>query len=267
MQAHAKMSICVNGTYIPFVSAPDSLQRFVRPAVFTTNDDLFELQKFGTVFMGKYRNWSFGLLTAHQTSGSGHVPPASSFVAVVELDGTRRAIPPTAVFRPKIEDKDEISLEDLTFFDYEKSNDRISHLDLTQVFWSDSENVSADYSFLIGFPTKSLLIDIEDGDVPRISQFTMRWVRQDLQKTSRRLMDTDNRDIFVKHEDSTRMSIEPDGLSGSPVFSLVKGSDQERHLRFDGIVTNANGDRFAVYPSSYIRDLLDHIIGGRPELA
>lgn len=73
-------------------------------------------------------------------------------------------------------------------------------------------------------------------------------------------MDVEHRTVFVKHERSTRKSVEPDGLSGSPVFSVIKDRSSNRYLRFDGIVTHANGDRFAVYPSVYIRDMLDHIV-------
>lgn len=76
-------------------------------------------------------------------------------------------------------------------------------------------------------------------------------------------MDVENRDIFIKHDGSTRQNIEPDGLSGSPVFSIVCDVSSDRHLRFDGIVTDARGDRFAVYPSVYIRNFMDEIIEGR----
>ena len=34
--AQLKMSVPVNGTYLPFTSTPDLMQRFVRPALFST---------------------------------------------------------------------------------------------------------------------------------------------------------------------------------------------------------------------------------------
>jgi hypothetical protein len=47
----------VNNTYLPFKSLPDLMQRFVRPAVFATGHELFELRVFGTAMMASYRGW------------------------------------------------------------------------------------------------------------------------------------------------------------------------------------------------------------------
>jgi len=38
--AQANMSVCINGAFIPFNNAPDSMHRFVRPAMFSTGDDI-----------------------------------------------------------------------------------------------------------------------------------------------------------------------------------------------------------------------------------
>ena len=84
--------------------------------------------------------------------------------------------------------------------------------------------------------------------------------RQDLQPDGPSLMDVENRNMFIKHSESTRLSVNPDGLSGSPVFSIVHDAKSDRHLRFDGIVTDARIDRFAVYPSVNIRNFLDQIV-------
>lgn len=120
----------------------------------------------------------------------------------------------------------------------------------------------ADYSFVIGYPTESHRIELDLQDETQLSEFTMRWIRQDLQRSDSAPMDTENRLIFVKHEQSTRLSINPDGLSGSPVFSIVHDQLTDRHLRFEGIVTNARDDRFAVLPSAHIRPMLDGIVDG-----
>lgn len=258
--AQAKMSVEINGTYVPFKSVPDALPRFVRPALFSTGHEVWELQFFGSSFLGKYRDWHFGLATAHQTNTGKGAPEASKFVVVVEADGKRLAIPPSDLHVPRIEGDENQSLTDLIFFDYGVLDQRYraNHLDLTKAYWSDDGGVN-DYSFLIGFPTSSKTIKIDD-DFTVLSEFTMRWIRQDLQRASTAPLDPEHRNIFVKHERSTRLSVEPDGLSGSPVFSIVSSPSSERYLKFEGIVTNARGDRFAVYPSVYIRDMLDDII-------
>jgi hypothetical protein len=148
------MSVKVNGTYLPFKTTPDLMQRFVRPALFSTGDAVFELQVFGTALMAKYRGWDFALATAHQVDAKRGAPSAGSFVVVVEHDGKRLAVPPSSVHLPRVDGEQFRSLGDLIFFDCAKVTDghRSSHLDLTNIYWSDSNEVVPDYSFVIGYP-------------------------------------------------------------------------------------------------------------------
>lgn len=260
MTAQAKISVGINGTYVPFKSAPNSMRRFVRPALFATGDDVWELRLFGTAFLATFHGWNFALVTAHQTDEAKGAPAADQFVVVVNSGNRNLAVPPSSLHRPVIDDEDRQSLKDLTFFNYSASSAKTEHLDLSSMFWSDAVDITADYSFLIGYPSSSAIIELDSDDDSKLSNFTMRWIRQDLEEDEPRPMDVEHRTVFVKHERSTRKSVEPDGLSGSPVFSVIKDRSSNRYLRFDGIVTHANGDRFAVYPSVYIRDMLDHIV-------
>jgi hypothetical protein len=182
---------------------------------------------------------------------------------IVDKDGKRLAVPPSSLHVPRVEEEFR-SLSDLIFFDYSKvSHDhRTSHLDITDMFWSDSMGIVSDYSFVIGYPAQSVGIEFDLEDETKLAEFTLRWIRQDLQHAETAPMDPENRLIFTKHERSTRLSINPDGLSGSPVFSIVHDRQNDRHLRFDGIVTNAREDRFAVLPSEHIRAMLDGIVVG-----
>src|SRR5690606_3705642 len=115
----------------------------------------------------------------------------------------RLAVPPTAISRPKFPDGLE-ALEDLTFFDYEKTDAgvRTEHLDLSRVRWSDDEEARADYSFLVGYPSRSVKIEIDEEGDGKLSEFRLGWVRQDLQRAPRQLLDPESRLIFVKHERS-----------------------------------------------------------------
>lgn len=260
--AQTMMSVRVNGTYLPFKSTPDLMQRFVRPALFSTGDAVFELRFFGTALMARYRNWSFALVTAHQVDTNRGAPSAQSFVVVVDHDGKQLAVPPTSFHTPHIEEEEFGSLRDLIFFDYDTVTveKRSPHLDLSDIYWSDATGLISDYSFVVGYPTSSVVIELDLEDQSRLSEFTLRWIRQDLQLADKAPMDTEHRLMFVKHDRSTRLSIDPDGLSGSPVFSVVHNQQNERHLRFEGLVTNARCDRFAVYPSERIRPMLDDIV-------
>jgi hypothetical protein len=206
--------------------------------------------------------WDFALATAHQVDTGRGAPSPETFVVVVEHAGKRLAVPPSSVHRPRVDDEGARSLADLAFFDYAQvgAGRKSPHLNLTNVFWSDASQVIADYSFVIGYPSGSAKIGLDLEDQTKLTEFTMRWIRQDLQRSDGAPMDPENRLMFVKHERSTRLSIDPDGLSGSPTFSIVHDSIKERHLRFEGIVTHAKGDRFAVLPSAYIRPVLDAIV-------
>lgn len=257
--AQAKMSVGINGTYVPFESAPDAIHRFVRPALFATGDHVWELRLFGTAFLATFHGWKFAIVTAHQTDIAKGAPTAEQFVVVAKGGCQRLAVSPSSLHRPVVDDEDRQSLRDLSFFDYSGNSTKVEHLDLSSVFWSDALNIVAEYSFLIGYPASSAIIELDENDYSKLSNFTMRWIRQDLEEDQPRPLDVEHRTIFVKHERSTRKSVEPDGLSGSPVFSIIKDTDNNRHLRFDGIVTDAKHDRFAVYPSVYIRNMLEHI--------
>lgn len=80
--AQMKMSVLVNGIAVPFKALPDTMQRFVRPALFSTGDEVFELRVFGTALMARYRGWDFALATAHQVDTKRGAPSAQSFVVV-----------------------------------------------------------------------------------------------------------------------------------------------------------------------------------------
>jgi len=260
----AKMAVCVNGAYVQFRHAPDSMQRFVRPALFSTGDAKFELRYAGSCLMAKYRDWSFALMSNHQVGKKYNQDSDGRFCVVVATEGGRSSLSPTSLYRPKHLDHDLASLDDIALFDYSeggKSGVRPQHLNLSEVLWSDAPGVRPDYSFLIGYPHYAFTLDL-DSRGEEVSEFTARWIRQDLQEAAPALMDTENRNMFVKHEASTRSDIDPEGLSGGPVFSIVGDDQKNRYLRFDGIITNARDNRFAVYPSTDIRRFLDCVIAG-----
>lgn len=258
--AGAKMSVGVNGTFIPFKSAPDTMQRFVRPALFSTGHEVWELRTFGTAFLCRYRDLSLAIATSHQIGDGEDKPLPEKFVVLASVGDRTLAIPPATVRRPLIDEEEYRSLQDLCLFDFgERVRDHnIETIDLRSVRWSDESGLTVDYSFLIGYPAGSFDADTDDDG--KYQRFVNKWIRQDLQPDVPRLMDVENRNMFIKHGRSTRLSVEPDGLSGSPVFSIVRDTTSDRHLRFDGIVTDARGDRFAVYPSAHIRDFMDRIV-------
>lgn len=256
------MSVTVNGVLIPFINLPHSMHRFVRPAQFTTDHDVYELNRSGTAFMCRYKNLRIAITACHQTGKGGlELPPAEKFVVLAEAEGNTLAIPPQNFHRPKTEAGEFKSLEDLCVFDFgEQVNDRIVQtFNLDEVLWSDSLDLTVDYSFLIGYPTSSERWNFSDNDESEFIGIVNGWIQQDLQADQPALMDTEHRSMFIQHEGSNKPEVEPDGLSGSPVFSIVNRVSNHRCLRFDGIVTNARNSRFAVYPSIYIREFLDQI--------
>lgn len=258
--ASAKMSVSVNGTFFPFTSAPDNMQRFVRPALFSTGREAWELRTFGTATLCRYQDRFLAIATSHQVGDGGDKPLQEKFVVLASTGNRAISIPPVTVYRPHIDEEEHRSLQDLCIFDFEGRvrGHSIATLDLNSIRWSDDPGLTVDYSFLIGYPTESFDADINDDGA--CLRFVNRWIRQDLQPDGPSLMDVENRNMFIKHSESTRLSVNPDGLSGSPVFSIVHDAKSDRHLRFDGIVTDARIDRFAVYPSVHIRDFMDQVV-------
>lgn len=261
--AKAKLSISVNKVQIPFINLPRSMHRFVRPAQFSTGHDVYELNRSGTAFMCQYHNLRIAMTTYHQTGLGGlTLPSAEKFVVLAQAEGKTLAIPPHTIRRPRIEEEEFKSLEDLWVFDFGErvSDGSVQTFDLSEVLWSDAPGVTVEYAFLIGYPTSSERWNFNEDDEAELIGVVSGWILQDLQADEPGLMDTEHRNMFIQHERSNKLEVEPDGLSGSPVFSIVHDAALNRHLRFDGIVTNARGSRFAVYPSIYIRDFLDLIV-------
>ncbi|MFD1157929.1 hypothetical protein [Roseovarius aestuarii] len=260
-EAESKISVEINGVYVQLKNAPDQFQRFVRPAVFSTDNEIWELQYHGSATMVRYGGRDMAITTAHQT-GDGHAAPrAEKFVIVVKDEERRLTVPPRSVRNVMVDAGENTIAEDILFYEYDKQGGRkvADHLELTKVLWSDAIGLKVVYSFLIGFPSESVIIELDPSDETAIGEYKLRWIRQDLEPAERQPLDPGNRNIFIKHHQSSRRSVKPDGLSGSPVFSVVQDSGNDCHLRFDGIVTHAKGDRFAVYPSQMIREALDTI--------
>lgn len=258
--AESKLGVPINGVIIPMASVPQAVMRFVRPAAFWTGDETWELQFSGTIFIGHYRRKTIAIASGHQAEESPSSPSPRDLV-ILSHEGERiRAVSPHTIARPLVPKEEHFSLCDLCVYVFDENSSTIKHekMQLDDVFWSDKTTKSADYSFLIGYPTDSRIIETTDEGVP--IRFVNRWIRQDLQHAEPRLLDIENRNIFVKHEDSTRLSVNPDGLSGSPVFSIQADSKSNRNICFEGIITDAVGDRFAVYPSIYIKEFIDHLI-------
>ena len=203
------------------------------------------------------------MTTYHQTGLGGlTLPPAEKFVVLAQSEGKTLAIPPHMIHRPMIEEEEFKSLEDLWVFDFGErvSDGSVQTFDLSEVLWSDAPGVTVDYAFLIGYPTSSERWNFNEDDEAELIGVVSGWILQDLQADEPGLLDTEHRNMFFQHERSNKLEVVPDGLSGSPVFSIVHDAPLNRYLRFDGIVTNARGSRFAVYPSIHIRDFLDLIV-------
>ena len=257
-EAESKISVEINGVFVPLKQAPDQFQRFVRPAVFSTDSEIWELQYHGSATMVRFGGRDLAITTAHQTGDGLEAPKSEKFVIVVEDEERRLTVPPLSVQNVMVGADEYMVGEDILFYEYDKQGNHSAadHLELARVLWSDASGLKVVYSFLIGFPSESVITELDPSDEMTISEYKLRWIRQDLEPDERQPLDPENRNIFIKHHQSSRRSVEPDGLSGSPVFSIVQDSANDCHLRFDGIVTHAKGDRFAVYPSQRIREAL-----------
>lgn len=254
-----KLCVHINGEPTAANNIPGRISKFVRPALFTNYNTHWEARIFGTSFFCKYRGLHLAIVTNHQVGDGDKKPLAENFFALEQNEDGAFTKTPKAKYHPLFDKEEDASLQDLCIFEFdnELADGKIASLDLDSTSWPTNSQQIAAYSFLIGY--RSEAFDAEIDEEGKCCHFKFRWTHLHIAETTSGLMDTENRIIFKKHPKSAQSSGEPDGLSGSPVFSIVCDAAHCCHLRFDGIVTNAREDRFAVYPSTIIRDVLDKI--------
>ena len=263
--ARLKLSVEINRLWIGFSQVPERLRKFVTPALFYhEGQDVFDLSAPGTAFLVRYRETNFAICTRHQLgTGDVEVEPAN-FTVVVEGNV---GLSPNRVSRITMDDPDHKNLEDVYIAEYADDRDgrdlRPFFLDLD--LGANLHTVNADLiqaMFALGFPMFARDGDLEEDEdgLPTKWLATARWVKLYLEIDQVRLLDTENRIPMVQDKRVEQETIDPDGMSGAPVFFIGKTQDHNAFLGFAGMVTNANGRRYMVYDAAILKQVLDSYV-------
>ncbi len=115
--------------------------------------------------------------------------------------------------------------------------------------------------FVIGYPGQGLgYVLSESGNA--LARLDTRWATVSLVANDGTMEALSHR-RYLKSE---KMNLNPEGLSGAPVFSLYR-NEECCHLALSGIVTHASkAGLFAIYPAEAIQEMLNDIVADLDDL-
>lgn len=267
--AKMKLSISVNGFYVPFKDIVRSIRRFCPPALFHYEDPVLDVSPSGSAFLFRYRGRNFGLCTRHQLGiGATAINPERFMITAEEADGRRVGLSPNRVSRVSFADPAHSNLADmfLAEFDDVRNGRNVRGLFLETELSRNFQTVQSVEIKLIlslGYPTAARNIDLqfdEAGDEITGADITLRWVKLYLELDGPALLDPENRRPLVKHRTYEQDDVDPDGMSGAPVFFVQLDASSNAHLGFGGMITHAAGGRYAAYDGAALKQIVDGYI-------
>lgn len=271
LTAAMKLSLPINGVFVPFKQSVTNLQRFCRPVMFHNQDPVFDLSCSGSSFLFRHRAHNLLLCTRHQLVNQGRDPQDVALI-VDEMDGRKVALSPNGATRIIYHQPAQANLSDIFLAEYasERNGRNIDsqflRFDLDAV--QDLRTVAADkivLIFAIGYPTRfssfETKLDQDDGSATGLDVIS-RWTKLYLEPTVPSAFDHELRLPLQIHRDFQADIGDPDGFSGSPVFFVYQDDTRQAHLGFAGMITHANKlGRFLVYETANIRTAVDRGAG------
>lgn len=268
MTARNMLSPLINGVAVRFDQVPESIRRFCAPAFFYNENSNIEMSRSGSALQFRYRGRNIAIYCRHQLgSGDNKFRPDRFIVTAVDPTGKKLGITPNKVSTPRVSNPEHANLEDVVLLEYDSVRD---DRDLRKYFLSlnignNLENIdkrSIYAIFAIGYPYSEGSQEYEydeNSDTYDISM-QLRWVKLYLSAAPAGLMDTENRILLVPNEKADQKLIEPEGMSGAPVFFIWQDQARNAHLGFAGVITDARAERYAIYSGAQIRRLVDDYI-------
>ena len=113
--------------------------------------------------------------------------------------------------------------------------------------------------FSVGYPTAYGDVDVKCDDEGNVTGMDMELRRVKLYLTPDKPagLDPENRLPMVQDPNADQETIDPDGMSGAPVFFIWLDPSSEAHLGFAGMITHACGRRYMIYAGAHLRRLVD----------
>ena len=199
--ARAKLSVPINGIFVPFKTVADAIRRFCTPAFFHHKDQaVFDLSRMGSAFLFRYRARNIALLTRHQLGRTSAVRPEQFTVTLIEPGGAKVGLSPNAVTKVQMENIEHSNLEDVLLLEYDNirgtRNLRGLFLDLDLAHTLETvAPASVKAIFSVGYPTAYGDVDFKCDDEGNATDMNMelRWVKLDLTPDKPALRDPENR--------------------------------------------------------------------------
>lgn len=273
--AAMKLSVPINGLFVPFKRCVDNLQRFCRPVMFHNDDPTFDLSYSGSSFLFRYRGRNLMLCTRHQLGKGAAARDPQDIMLIIEEAGRKVGLGPNEVTRANFAAPEQRDLEDIFLAEYRSVPDgrnldpHFLRFDLDEL--PDLRSVPADrivLTFAIGYPTRfsSFETTFDAEDMPVGLDVVSRWCKLYLEPRAPDAWDRDYRLPLRLHREFHADLGDPDGFSGSPVFFVHQDESKQAHLGFAGMIAEANADgRFSIYEAAYIRQVVDGLLATPPK--
>jgi hypothetical protein len=267
--ARAKLSAPINGVFVAFNSVASAIRRFCTPAFFHHgNESVFDMSKAGSALLFRYRGRNFALLSRHQLGhGLAEVRPEQFTVTLIEPNGTKIGLSPNTVSEVKFDEEEHTNLQDLLLLEYEntrgKRNLRGLFLDLDLAHTLETvPSASVQAIFSIGYPTAfgDINTKCDDEGIVTTMSMELRWVKLYLMVSEAAPLDPENRRPMVQDPKADQETIDPDGMSGAPVFFVWLNAASEAQLGFAGMITHARDRRFMIHDGAHLRRVVDAYI-------
>jgi hypothetical protein len=213
------------------------------------------MSKVGSAFLVRYRGRNIALCTRHQLGqGLGATRPEQFTVTLIS---------PNVVSKVRMDHAEHSNLEDVLLLEYENTrgarNLRRLFLELDMARTLETvDPASVKAIFAVGYPTAFGDVTIKRDEESNVTGMDMelRWVKLYLVPDGPALLDAENRRAMVQAPNYDQETIDPDGMSGAPVFFVWLDPSFQAHLGFVGMITHGRDRRYMIYDGALLRQVV-----------
>lgn len=264
--ARNKMSVKLNGLYMPFNAARASLRRFAYPLSFHNPGSDHELSMKGSCTLVRLKGKLTLVSTAHQLreeTGPDRTPNEILLTTNPTSDGKKLVISGSEATRIKYPPEADLKpAEDILMLTFDP---KFYSMDPTPLFWNLYDIASLNavklenvlLFFTIGFPTAFTGYDSDFDDETGASTVTIRSKPCLIYLTPDSASDLEFHRKFRIREESQGTVSSFDGFSGAPAFFIYRDAANNHHVGFAGMVKSAGCGIFYVYDGQAVRTLLE----------
>lgn len=261
---HLKMSVELGGLHWPAKEASKLLPRYCHPLLLENAMKAHQVSVAGSSFLLRYRNELLQVACFHQLLNVGR---KAQDVRLSRTDGTNTyLLSPSNGYTPQEFPAEFENMRDLFVSRYQTNQDdlvrsRFLAVDRDSFRSIDDLDPKRIFGYIfIGFPTQAVVYDLKpDGEA--LAHLRSRWIMMLAEPTSDAIQFVPNRLYFRTVDAFKEVGLDPDGISGSPMFCLYQDRGDQCRVAVSGMITNASESGvIAVYHPDPLRRMLDGIV-------